>query len=153
MRRPPSLRRRLLAFLVAPMVLAWLTSGFLVYVLALHYANINYDRALIDSLRALERMMLSEARYQELSPQARILFELDSEDPNYYTVHSLRHGTLASNLELPMPQSIPTPGARPNIESLALGEYSMRMASLALPGEDADEIGRASCRERVLCVV
>jgi two-component system sensor histidine kinase TctE len=119
MRRPPSLRRRLLAFLVAPMVLAWLTSGFLVYVLALHYANINYDRALIDSLRALERMMLSEARYQELSPQARILFELDSEDPNYYTVHSLRHGTLASNLELPMPQSIPTPGARPNIESLA----------------------------------
>jgi signal transduction histidine kinase len=140
MRRPPSLRRRLLAFLVAPMVLAWLTSGFLVYVLALHYANINYDRALLDSLHALERMIRSEARYQELSPQARILFELDSEDPNYYAVRSLRHGILASNLELPKPQSIPSPGEPPHIESLALGEYSMRMASLALSGEDADDL-------------
>jgi two-component system, OmpR family, sensor histidine kinase TctE len=140
MRRPPSLRRRLLTFLVAPMALAWLTSGFLVYVLALHYANINYDRALMDSLHALERMMRSDSRYQELSPQARILFELDSEDPNYYVVRSMRHGSLASNLDLPMPQPLPKPGARARIESVALGERSMRMASLALAGEDADDI-------------
>ena len=109
MRRPPSLRRRLLAFLVLPMALAWLVSGVLVYVLALHYANVNYDHSLIDALRALERMMRSESRYEELSPQARTLFELDSEDPNYYTAHSLRHGTLASNLELPMPDPQPVP--------------------------------------------
>jgi len=140
MRRPPSLRRRLLAFLALPMGLAWLASGAMVYVLALHYANINYDRSLIDALHALERMMQSESRYQELSPQARMLFELDSEDPNYYIVHSVRHGTLASNLNLPMPNPIPVPGAKPRIESLTIGEHSFRMASLAWPGEEADDV-------------
>jgi len=95
MRRAPSLRRRLLAFLAAPMVLAWMATGALVYLLALHYANTNYDRALTDLASALERMMKSDARYQTLNPQARILFEVDSEDPNYFTVHSVRHGTLA----------------------------------------------------------
>ena len=121
MRQPPSLRRRLLAFLVAPMLLAWLVSGVLVYVLALHYANMSYDRALTDSLRALERMVGSDARYQELNPQARILFEVDSDDPNYYTVRSLRHGALAANLELPVPQPMPATGGNPQIESVVFG--------------------------------
>jgi two-component system sensor histidine kinase TctE len=139
MRRPPSLRRRLLAFLVAPMALAWLLSGVLVYVLALHYANTSYDRALTDSLRALERMVGSDARYQELNPQARILFEVDSEDPNYYTIRSLRHGTLGANLELPMPEPLPIPGAKPRIESLSFGDRNLRMASLAVAGEESGD--------------
>lgn len=141
MRRPPSLRRRLLAFLAAPMVLAWLATGALVYLLALHYANLNYDRALTDLLSALERMMKSEARYEALNPQARILFEVDSEDPNFFTVHSVRHGILASNLELPLPEPLPKPRAKPRIESIALGDRSMRMASLAVASdEDGDLI-------------
>jgi len=36
------------------MVLAWLATGALVYLLALHYANLNYDRALTDLLSALD---------------------------------------------------------------------------------------------------
>jgi two-component system sensor histidine kinase TctE len=140
MRRPPSLRRRLLAFLVAPMVLAWLASGVLVYVLALHYANISYDRSLTDLVHALERMIRSDARYEELNPQTRILFEVDSEDPNYYTVRSTHHGTLAANLELPLPEPLPSPGATPRIESLTVGERSLRMASLALASEESGDV-------------
>jgi len=140
MRRAPSLRRRLLAFLVAPMVLAWLISGVLVYVLALHYANVSYDRALIDALNALERMVKSEARYEELNPQTRILFELDTEDPNYYAIRSLNHGTLSSNLDLPLPDPLPKPDAKPHIESLNLGDRSLRMASLAVAAEDPGDL-------------
>ncbi len=140
MRRPPSLRRRLLAFLVAPVALAWLISGALVYVLALHYANTNYDRALVDALRALERMMLSDARYQELNPQARILFEVDSQDPNYYSVRSVHHGTLAANLDLPLPQPLPPPGAKPQLKTLTIDERSLRIATLTLPGEDPGDL-------------
>lgn len=140
MRRPPSLRRRLLAFLAAPMVLAWLATGALVYLLALHYANTNYDRALTDLVRALERMMQSEARYQSMNPQARILFEVDSEDPNYFTVHSMRHGTLASNLELPLPDPLPEPGAKPRVHSITMGERSLRMASVAVAGDEPDDL-------------
>ena len=139
MSRPPSLRRRLLAFLVLPMALAWLASGVLVYVLALHYANISYDRALTDMLHALQRMIRSDARYQELSPQTRILFEVDSEDPNYYTVRSMRHGTLAANLELPLPDPLPKPDAKPRLESLAFGDRNLRIASLAIASEESGD--------------
>ena len=140
MRRPPSLRRRLVAFLAAPMVLAWLATGALVYLLALHYANTNYDRALTDLVLALERMMKSEARYESLNPQARILFEVDSEDPNYFTVHSVRHGTLAANLELPLPDPLPTPGAKPRVRSITMGDHSLRMASVAVEGDDPGDL-------------
>lgn len=140
MRRAPSLRRRLLTFLAAPMVLAWLASGALVYVLALHYANINYDRSLIDSLRALQRMIMSEARYQELSPQARILFEFDATDPNFYMIRSLHHGVLASNLDLPTPTPAPAPGADPGLTTVKLGGRTLRMATLALAGDDPDDV-------------
>ena len=122
------------------MVLAWLATGALVYLLALHYANLNYDRALTDLLSALERMMKSEARYQALNPQARILFEVDSEDPNYFIVHSVRHGILASNLELPLPDPLPKPDAKPRIESIALGDRSMRMASVAVAGDEPGDL-------------
>ncbi len=140
MRRAPSLRRRLLAFLAAPMVLAWLATGALVYLLALHYANTNYDRALTDLVRALERTIRSEARYETLNPQARILFEVDSEDPNYFTVRSVRHGTLAANLELPLPDPLPTPGAKPRVHSIVMGDRSLRMASLALASDEPGDL-------------
>jgi two-component system sensor histidine kinase TctE len=134
--RPPSLRRRLLTILAVPMVLAWLGSGVLIYVLALHYANVNYDRSLVDSARALERMIRSESGHQELSPQVRILMEYDSADPSYYAVRSHRHGVLASNFDLPLPTPLPTVGARPRLDSIAVGGRRLRMASLAIAADD-----------------
>lgn len=122
------------------MVLAWLATGALVYLLALHYANTNYDRALTDLVRALERMMQSEARYESLNPQARILFEVDSEDPNYFNVHSVRHGTLASNLELPLPDPLPKPGTKPHVRSITMGDHSLRVASVAVAGDEPGDL-------------
>jgi two-component system sensor histidine kinase TctE len=139
MTRPPSLRRRLLLILAVPMALAWLGSCALIYVLALHYANLNYDRSLLDGAHALERMIRSDAGHEELSPQARILMEYDSADPGYYTVRSLRHGVLATNSDLPLPEPLPAIGAPARLESIARGGHSMRMATLALAGDDADD--------------
>ena len=137
--RPVSLRRRLLTILAVPMALAWLGSGALIYVLALHYTNANYDRSLLDGTRALERIIHSEAGLRELSPQARILMEYDSTDPGYYVVRSLRHGVLASNLDLPMPTPVPSAGSEPQLESIRIGVRSLRMASLAIAGADSDD--------------
>jgi two-component system sensor histidine kinase TctE len=122
------------------MALAWLLCGVLIYVLALHYANMSYDRALTDSLHALERMIRSDVGDQELTPQARILFEVDSEDPNYYTVRSVHHGALASNLELPVPDPLPRAGGPPRVESRTFGERNVRMASLAIAGDEPGDI-------------
>lgn len=127
--RAPSLRRRLLTILAVPMVLAWVASGVLIYVLALHYTNINYDRSLIETARALERLVRSEAGHQELSPQARILMEYDSADPGYYSVRSLQHGVLAANLALPVPPQLPAVGERARLDSVTVDGLALRMAS------------------------
>lgn len=134
--RPPSLRRRLLTILVVPMVLAWLGSGALIYGLALYYANINYDRSLAEGTQMLERMTRSKAGREELSPQVRILIEYDGDNPTYYSVRTLNHGALASNLELPLPPSLPAVGAPPQLDSIVLNGRELRMASLALAQEE-----------------
>jgi two-component system sensor histidine kinase TctE len=139
MARTPSLRRRLLTILVVPMAFAWLGSGALIYVLALHYANISYDRSLADGARALERMIRSESGHQELSPQVRILMEFESTEPSYYAVRSLQHGVLASNIELPALKPVPTIDAPPRMDSLTADGRELRIASLALAGEDSGD--------------
>lgn len=133
---PPSLRRRLLTILVVPMVLAWLGSGALIYALALHYANVNYDRSLVEGTEMLERMTRSDAGREELSPQARILIEYDNESPSYYSVRSLRHGVFASNLELPLPSPLPAADHSRQLETIRVGKRSLRMASLVLVMDD-----------------
>jgi len=137
--RPPSLRRRLLTILVVPMALAWLGSGALIYVLALHYANINYDRSLVDGARALERMIRSESGHEELSPQVRILMEYESAEPTYYVVRSLKHGVLASNINLPAGAPLPVIDAAPRLDSVDGGRRPLRVASLALRGDDSGD--------------
>lgn len=141
MPRPPSLRRRLLTMLAVPMALAWLCSGVLIYVLTLHYANASYDRSLLDGARALEHIIHSDAGRRELSPQARILIEYNSADPGYYSVRSLRHGVLASNLDLPVPAPVPAIGATPQLAFIDVGALTLRTASLAVAADDSsDEI-------------
>ena len=137
--RPASLRRRLLTILVVPMALAWLGSGVLIYVLALHYANISYDRSLADGARALERLIRSDSGHEELSPQVRILMEYESAEPTYYAVRSLRHGVLVSNLELPVPAPVPAVGTPPRLDSIVADGRPLRIASLALSGEDSTD--------------
>ena len=132
------------------MVLAWLISGVLVYVLALHYANVSYDRALIDALHALERMMRSEARYEALNPQTRILFEVDSEDPNYYTIRSLHHGTLASNLELPLPDAA-ADARREAAHRIADARRAQPAHGLARGRRPRIRATSSSCRSRRRC--
>ena len=138
-RRAPSLRRRLLTILIAPMALAWLASGALIYVLALHYANINYDRSLRQGALALDHMIRSDAGHRAMGAQARILMEYDPSDPSFYVIRSLHHGVLDSNIDLPMPPSLPPLGAPPRLDSISQGGHSMRMASLAIALEDPDD--------------
>lgn len=134
--RPVSLRRRLLTILAVPMVLAWLGSGAVIYGLALYYTNMNYDRSLVEGAQMLERMTRSGSGREELSPQVRVLIEYDTENPTYYSVRSLHHGVLASNLDLPLPATLPAAGAPPQLDSIVHGGRELRMASLAIAQHD-----------------
>ncbi|MBZ0222751.1 MAG: sensor histidine kinase N-terminal domain-containing protein [Dokdonella sp.] len=138
---PPSLRQRLLTILLLPLTLAWIGSGVLIYVLALHYANVNYDRSLADTAHSLERIASSEAGADGLSPQVRMLLESETADPTWYSVRSVEHGVLAANLDMPLPAQTPVVGAPPRLDSVTVGNRSLRMASLALrDGNSGDTI-------------
>lgn len=136
MKQPPSLRRRLLTILALPLAAAWIGSGVLIYVLALHYANINYDRSLGESARALERIARSKSASEGISPQVRILLESDSSDPTWYSVRSLRHGVLASNLDLPAPAQVPAIDAAPQLATVLVADRWLRTATIALHDEE-----------------
>lgn len=137
----PSLRRRLLIVLATPLAIAWLASGALIYILALHYANENYDRSLHQGVLALKKIILDDVDGGELNRQARILLEYDSENPTYYSVRSLEHGLLAANLELPLPQPLPQADGEPALYSIEVAGRHLRMAALLLElGEPNDRV-------------
>ncbi|MBX3689991.1 sensor histidine kinase [Dokdonella sp.] len=130
--QPPSLRQRLLTMLLLPLTLTWIGSGILIYVLALHYANVNFDRSLADTAHSLQRIAASEAGADGLSPQVRILLESETTDPTWYSVRSIEHGVLAANLDLPLPAHTPAIGAAAQLDTVSVGGRNLRMASLAM---------------------
>jgi two-component system sensor histidine kinase TctE len=83
-----SLRQRLLLRLLAPLLLLWLLSGALCYLLALHYANSVYDDWLYDSASSLATGVRRTPAgvTLDLSDSARRLFEWDVLDTTYFKI-------------------------------------------------------------------
>ena len=73
--RRPSLRRRLLLFLLVPMLIILTADAVITYVVALSYANRVHDEDLADDARTLATMLQTRSLKGTLSPQARFLLE------------------------------------------------------------------------------
>jgi two-component system sensor histidine kinase TctE len=124
----PSLRRRLLTFLLVPVLGFLLLDAVIGYFVALAYSNRVHDSDLSDSALTLSEMIGNDALRGELTAQARFLLEYDPDGRNYYTVFSDRHGRLIGNAELPGPKgSVPTDGP-PRLYDTALGRKPLRAA-------------------------
>ncbi|GAP66499.1 sensor histidine kinase [Mizugakiibacter sediminis] len=132
----PSLRRRLLLLLAPPLFLILAIGALVAYGLALRYAGRVYDRWLLDSARALQRLAQSGAARNELNPQARLLIEFDSEDRSLFAVRSLRHGLLSGNAELPTPAALPAGADRAVFDDIRIGRHAMRMATVAFAADE-----------------
>ncbi|PTR28548.1 two-component system sensor histidine kinase TctE [Luteibacter sp. OK325] len=124
----PSLRRRLLTFLLVPVLGFLLLDAVIGYFVALAYSNRVHDSDLSDSALTLSEMIGNDALRGELTAQARFLLEYDPDGRNYYTVFSDRHGRLIGNAELSGPEgSVPTDGP-PRLYDTALGRKPLRAA-------------------------
>ena len=124
----PSLRRRLLTFLLVPVLGFLLLDAVIGYFVALAYSNRVHDSDLSDSALTLSEMIGNDALRGELTAQARFLLEYDPDGRNYYTVFSDRHGRLIGNAELPGPEgTVPTDGP-PRLYDTALGRKPLRAA-------------------------
>ncbi len=133
--RKPSLKRRLLLFVAAPLLAVLVCGGIISYAIGMHYANKVYDRWLLDSARAIGQLVNSDAGRNELSEQAKILLQFDVNDRIVFAVRSMRYGVLAGDPNLPQPHS-DTPYTDPRMSTLHENGQTLRMASVFLPNED-----------------
>ncbi|WP_426701622.1 sensor histidine kinase [Rhodanobacter sp. Col0626] len=129
-RTRPSLRRRLLVFLLIPMIALLVLDALVSYGVALTYSNRVHDRDLSDDALTLAKMLSNDKLGSELTAQARFLLEYDPDGRSYFTVSSSKHGLLAGNGQLPQPAHVPPLGAAPALYDVQLARHTLRTASV-----------------------
>ncbi|HET6803949.1 MAG TPA: ATP-binding protein [Frateuria sp.] len=143
----PSLRRRLLAFLLIPVGLLLVLDAMLTYGVALAYSNRVHDRDLGDDALALAQMLRTGHLEDGLTRQARFLLEYDPDGRAYFSVRSRRRGMLADNARYRQPPA-PAAGGAPLLFDTALGTRPLRAAVVSLhPGADPSDTLTVSVAE------
>ena len=128
---PPSLHRRLLAFLALPMLGLLTFNTILAYYVALDYSNRIHDRNLIDDTHSFAQMLSTMPVTSDLSPQARFLIEYDPDGHRYFNVDSSRKGTLSGNADFsPYAPSQDCTGVHPALYDGNLNGQQVRMATV-----------------------
>ena len=100
-----SLRRKLLFWLLLPMLFFWGIGSIGSYYFAYKFANIAYDRSLADSARDLTRQItiVNGREALDLPPAAERMFLTDEYDKIYLKVTNSDGGLLAGEPDLPSP--------------------------------------------------
>ena len=124
-----SLRQRLLAWLLVPLVLWSLGSSGLAYLLAVHFTTLAYDRSLHASIRDIERQMTAVDGSPAINlPRAAIqILEWNEEDRVYYRVATASGKHIAGDPSLPAP-AILLPDRTQYYEA-QLGNATVRVAA------------------------
>jgi len=138
----PSLRLRLLAFLMVPILALLLLAAAVTYVVVLNYDNKEHDEELVTDARSVAALMRTERRAGALSPQARYLLAFETEGTYYFAVQSALHGTLSSTDRYPAPLRLPVADDAPLLFDAVVDEQPVRAVSLRFlsPNESGDII-------------
>jgi two-component system sensor histidine kinase TctE len=147
--RSPSLRRRLLLFLLVPMLVLLVLDAGVTYAVALHYANKVHDEDLAKDVRTLAQIYRSERIPGDLPQEARFLLEYDPDGHNYYAVRSNKRGLLSGNGNFSQ-ATIPPSDRKPQLfDSIGNGK-PLRAAALSLRSNaDPQEILTVSVAENL----
>jgi len=131
-----SLRQRLLAWLLAPLVLWSLGSSGLAYLLALHFTTQAYDRSLHASILDIERQLtvVDNRPAIDLPPAAIQILEWNDEDRVYYRVATASGRHIAGEPKLPAPPALATGHTRYFDAQFANGTVRVAAAVVPLPG-------------------
>src|SRR5208282_5928531 len=100
-----SLRRKLLFWLLLPMLFIWCIGSVGSYYFAYKFANIAYDRSLADSARDLTKQIIIVNGFEtlDLPPAAEKMFLTDEFDKIYFKVTNSDGELLAGEPNLPSP--------------------------------------------------
>jgi len=115
--------------------------GVVSYLTALHFANLVYDRWLIDSTRSLAQAVRPEhGRIQFDVPRVALeIFQFDEVDETYFKVSSRGQGFIAGERALPDGAPIATGGLRLTYTSLN-GERVRLVSTSLSPGSAGDPV-------------
>lgn len=104
-RSTPTLRRKLLLYLLIPLSLLWVFSAMVAYFIARNYANIAYDRALFDTVESIEEQIHFKNGQAtiELPEIARNILRFDKVDKIYFEVRQAENTVLAGEPDIPDP--------------------------------------------------
>jgi two-component system sensor histidine kinase TctE len=127
-----SLRRRMLAILLIPLLVILVLASLLAYSGALIYSNRIHDKDLANSALTLAQMMGSADLDGALSPQARFLLEYDPEGRSYYSVDSAKHGQLLGNASLAPADTPVSVGEEPVLYDLRKNHRPLRGAMMKM---------------------
>lgn len=130
-----SLRRRLLAFLLVPLMVMLFIESLITYTGALVYSNHVHDRDLAGSAETVARM-LQMGLDGPLSEQARFLLQYDPEghnNINYFSIVSEHHGLIAGAESLVPPSRLALAvNGEPKLFDAMVDRRHVRAASMAI---------------------
>ena len=136
-----SLRVGLLSWLGPVLVLLLALDALACYFTALHFANLVYDRWLIDSTRSLAQAVRSEHGQIEFDvPRVALqIFQFDEVDQTYFKIVSNRRGFIAGETDLPAGTTVPINGIR--LASATVQAQPVRVVSTRIaPAETNDTV-------------
>lgn len=103
MRKPHSLRAQLLSRLTLPVIVVVMLDAAVSYFIALHYADLVYDRWLLDSAKSLAQQVKAQKDKVnfELPPIAVEVFRWDAMDKTFFKIESETGGFISGDKGFP----------------------------------------------------
>jgi len=145
-----SLLARLLARLGSVLLLLLALDGLVCYLTALHFANLVYDRWLIDSTRSLSQAVSSEHGliHFDVPRVALQIFQFDEVDKTSFQVSTQRRGFVAGDSALPDQSAVPINGI--GLSDGVLHGLPVRIVTTRIAPPDTDDTVTVTVAETLI---
>lgn len=136
-----SLRSLLLQRLALPMIFFVALDAGVSYYVALHFANLAYDRWLLDSARSLAQEVKAQKGGVtfELPPTALEVFQWDDVDKTFFKIESSHLGLRAGDRMVPAPPDLDAVRRQPTFFDSTLRGQKIRVVSMMIEPKDSLE--------------
>ncbi len=134
-----SVRRRLIFWLMPPLLALWLIGAFLTYYFVLNFANRIHDRWLLDSAVSLAQQVHVQSGHVSADLPAAVLriLEYDAVDHIFYRVTGSDGSVVVEHGRIPEP---PSRAERPVFYNGQIANVPVRIAALRVDGTDGNAL-------------
>ncbi len=145
-----SLRSGLTIRVIAAALALLLLDAIACYRIAAHFANLVYDRWLIDSTRSLaQALRIADGEVRIDLPEVALqIFQFDAVDKTDFRVDTVRRGLIAGDAALPLMQGRPDGSVR--LRTATVGGHKMRLVATTLAEPRAGDLATVEVGETLI---